>query len=142
MPDGGELAEGVGGVFELTPGEPIAKTARCLAEAGYAQSGFHATMAGPIGLPDAPATDVEITRLTDPVELADFSNVYNAGWAITGPGTPMAAWLSAPGWSLYLARVDGRPWIKSSGGLASDSEKRIVRSSRARAVPSSVEMPV
>jgi GNAT superfamily N-acetyltransferase len=102
------FAEGVGGVFELTPGEPIAKTARCLAEAGYAQSGFHATMAGSIGLPDAPATGVEVTRLIDPAELSDFSDAYNAGWA-RGPGIPMAAWLGAPGWSLYLAHVDARP---------------------------------
>jgi GNAT superfamily N-acetyltransferase len=102
------FAEGVGGVFELTPGEPIAKTARCLADAGYAQSSFHATMAGPVGLPDARTSSVEITRLTDPAELSDFSDAYHAGWAITGPGIPMAAWLSTPGWSLYLARVGGR----------------------------------
>ncbi len=102
------FAQGVGGVFELTPGAPIAKTARCLAEAGYAQSGFHATMAGPIGLPDAPAPGVEIVRLTDAAELSAFSGAYHAGWAITGPGIPMAAWLGAPGWSLYLARVGGR----------------------------------
>lgn len=103
------FAEGVGGVFELVPGAPIAKTARRLAEAGYAQSGFHATMAGPVGLPDAPAPGVEITRLTDPAELAAFSDAYHAGWAIAESRVPIAAWLGAPGWSLYLARVEGQP---------------------------------
>src|SRR5215471_20758920 len=63
------FAQGVGGVFELTPDAPIAKTARLLAEAGYAQRTFHATMAGPIGLPDAPAPGVEIVRLSDATEL-------------------------------------------------------------------------
>jgi len=104
------FAEGVGGVFELVPGVPIAKTARCLAEAGYAQSTFHATMAGPIGLPDdAPACGAEISLLTEPAELPAFSDAYHAGWAITQSRIPIESWLGAPGWALYLARVEGRP---------------------------------
>jgi hypothetical protein len=83
------FADGIGGVFELTPGRPIGKTARLLAEAGYAQSGFHATMVGPVGLPDAAAQGVEIVRLEDAEELAAFSDVYHAGWAITDFRVPM-----------------------------------------------------
>jgi GNAT superfamily N-acetyltransferase len=103
------FAAGVGGAFELVPGQPVARTARLLAEAGYAQSGFHATMAGPIGLPDAAAPGVEIIRLENSGELAAFSDVYHSGWAITGFRVPMEPWLSAPGWCLYLARFDRRP---------------------------------
>lgn len=103
------FAAGVGGVFEFIPGQPIAKTARLLAEAGYAQIGFHATMAGPIGLPDATSPEVEVVRLSGAADLAAFSDVYHAGWAITGFRVPMEPWLSAPGWSLYLARLNGRP---------------------------------
>lgn len=103
------FAAGIGGAFELVPGQPIAKTARLLAEAGYTQSGFHATMAGPIGLPDAAARGVETARLENAGELTAFSDVYHSGWAITGFRVPMEPWLSAPGWSLYLARFDGRP---------------------------------
>ena len=102
------FAAGVGGVFELVPGLPIAKTARCLAEAGYAQSKFHATMAGLMGLPDAPVPGVEIMRLTEPAELATFSDAYHAGWAITGARIPIESWLDAPGWFLYVAQVEGR----------------------------------
>jgi ribosomal protein S18 acetylase RimI-like enzyme len=103
------FAEGAGGVFELVPGEPITKIARMLAEAGYAQSGFHATMVGPVGLPDAPARGVEVERLTDPAELADFSGAYHAGWEAPAGRIPIEYWLELPGWSLYTARVEGRP---------------------------------
>jgi len=100
---------GIGGVFELAPGEPIEKTARLLAEAGYAQSGFHATMAGPIGLADAPSGGVEVARVDNETDLTAFSDVYHRGWEITGFRVPMAPWLTAPGWSLYLARLNGEP---------------------------------
>jgi len=103
------FAAGVGGVFELAPGQPIAKTARLLAEAGYAQSGFHSTMVGPVGLPEAPAGGVEIVRLEGAADLEAFSDVYHRGWGHTGFRIPMASWLTAPGWSLYLARLNGEP---------------------------------
>jgi GNAT superfamily N-acetyltransferase len=99
---------GIGGVFELAPGQPIAKTARLLAEAGYAQSGFHSTLAGPVGLPDAPAAGVAVTKVEDGAELALFSDAYHRGWAITEFRVPMTPWLSAPGWSLYLARFESQ----------------------------------
>ena len=103
------FAAGVGGVFELAPGQPIAKTARLLAEAGYAQSGFHSTLVGPVGLPDAPAEGVEIVRVEDAADLEAFSDVYHRGWGHTDFRIPMAPWLTAPGWSLYLARLNGEP---------------------------------
>jgi GNAT superfamily N-acetyltransferase len=108
------FSAGVGGGFVLAPGQSIARTARLLAEAGYAQSGFHATMAGAVGLPDASAPGVEISRVEDERELALFSDAYHTGWANTGR-IPMAAWMTAPGWSLYLAqssnlaRFEGKP---------------------------------
>ncbi|HXQ46251.1 MAG TPA: hypothetical protein VN806_06515, partial [Caulobacteraceae bacterium] len=100
---------GVGGTFELAPGQPIAKTARLLAEAGYAQSDFHSTLVGPVGLPDEPAEGVEIARVEGAADLEAFSNVYHRGWGHTGFRIPMAPWLTAPGWSLYLARLNGEP---------------------------------
>ncbi len=103
------FAAGVGGVFELAPGAPIAKTARLLAEAGYAQTGFHSTLAGPIGPPDAPAVGVEIVRVEDQADLEAFSDTYHRGWAITDFRVPVAPWLTALGWSLYLARFEGQP---------------------------------
>jgi GNAT superfamily N-acetyltransferase len=103
------FAAGVGGVFELAPGQPIAKIGRLLAEAGYAQTGFHSTLVGPIGLADAPGEGVEIVRLDGEADLPAFSDVYHRGWAIADFRVPMASWLTAPGWSLYLARFEGQP---------------------------------
>jgi ribosomal protein S18 acetylase RimI-like enzyme len=103
------FAAGIGGVFELTPGAPIGKVARLLADAGYAQSGFHATMIGPVGLPEADPPEVEVVRFEDETTLAAFSDTYHKGWAITDFRVPMKPWLSATGWSLYLARFKDEP---------------------------------
>jgi GNAT superfamily N-acetyltransferase len=102
-------AAGAGGAFELTPGRPIARTARLLAEAGYVQTGFHATFAGPAELANAPSPGIEVDQVDSDDNLKVFADVYHLGWAITGFRVPMAPWLAAPGWSLYLARCDGEP---------------------------------
>ena len=102
-------AAGAGGAFGLAPGRPIAETARLLAEAGYVQTGFHATFAGPAELPNAPSLGVEVSLVESEDDLKAFADVYHLGWAITGFRVPVAPWLSAPGWSLYLARRDGEP---------------------------------
>ena len=52
-------------------------------------------------------------------DLTPFADVYHRGWAITGFRVPMSPWLTAPGWSLYLApsrasRPDRDP-LSSSG---------------------------
>src|SRR5258706_13794391 len=45
---------GVGGVFDIAPGRPVAKMARLLPDAGYPPPGFHATLPGPVSLPPRP----------------------------------------------------------------------------------------
>ncbi len=98
-----------GGAFELAPGREIARTARLLAAAGYAQTGFHATFAGPAALPNAPSPGIEVRRVESEDDIRSFAEVYHLGWAITGFRVPVAPWLTAPGWSLYLASCDGAP---------------------------------
>jgi GNAT superfamily N-acetyltransferase len=102
-------AAGAGGSFELAPGRPIAKTARLLAAAGYTQTGFHATFAGPADLANAPSPGVEVRRVAGEGDLHVFADAYHLGWAITGFRVPMLPWLAAPGWTLYLAHCDGQP---------------------------------
>ena len=102
-------AAGAGGVFDIAPGRPVAKMARLLADAGYAPTSFHATTAGPVDLPREPAAGVEIDRVGDEEALEAFSEVYHRGWGITGARVPMTSWLTSPGWSLYLATIQGRP---------------------------------
>jgi ribosomal protein S18 acetylase RimI-like enzyme len=98
---------GVTGRFELAPGRPIERTARLLAGAGYAQIGFHATFAGLPDLPDKPTEGVTITPVETASDLEAFSEAYHLGWGHTAFRLPVAPWLTAPGWSLSLARVDG-----------------------------------
>lgn len=102
-------AAGAGGSFELAPGREIAQTARLLASAGYVQTGFHATFAGPAEMPNAPSPGVEVRQVDGEADLKAFADIYHLGWNITGFRVPMAPWLTAPGWSLYLAHCDGQP---------------------------------
>jgi GNAT superfamily N-acetyltransferase len=102
-------AAGAGGSFELAPGREIAQTAKLLAAAGYVQTGFHATFAGPAEMANAPSAGVEVRPVEGEDDLKIFADVYHLGWAITGFRIPMKPWLTAPGWSLYLARCDGEP---------------------------------
>jgi ribosomal protein S18 acetylase RimI-like enzyme len=102
-------AAGAGGSFELAPGREIAGMARLLAAAGYVQTGFHATFAGPADLPDAPSPGVETQRVMGEGDLRLFADAYHLGWAISGFRVPMTPWLAATGWSLYLAHCDGEP---------------------------------
>jgi GNAT superfamily N-acetyltransferase len=100
---------GVGGNFYIAPGRPMAKTARLLTEAAYAPTGFHATLAGPVNLPLETLAGIEIHCVDSEKTLKAFSDVYHRGWGITGFSVPMTPWLTAPGWTLYLATVQGRP---------------------------------
>ena len=57
---------------------------------------------------------VEIEPVGNPALLDDFFDAYVAGWRFErGDRGAFKAnvreWLGRPGWSLYLARVDGRP---------------------------------
>jgi GNAT superfamily N-acetyltransferase len=102
-------AAGAGGCFELAPGRPIAEAARLLAAAGYVQTGFHATFAGLAELANAPSPGVEVRRVESDDDLKAFADIYHLGWAISSFRVPVAPWLTAPGWSLYLAHCDGAP---------------------------------
>ncbi len=99
---------GVGGAFALAPGPSTAKMAALLADAGFRVSSFHATMFGPADLPSAPAPSVTVEMVTDEAALEPFGDVYQRGWG-QGFRIPMTPWLTAPGWRLYLGRVEGKP---------------------------------
>jgi hypothetical protein len=70
---------GAGGDFYIAPGRPMAETARILTEAGYAPTGFHATMAGPVDLPAETLAGVQIDRVDSEETLKAFSDVYHCG---------------------------------------------------------------
>jgi ribosomal protein S18 acetylase RimI-like enzyme len=95
--------------FEIAPGLKADALMRLLHAHGYRQTGFHGAFAGWAALPAAPSPGVEVRRVETEADLAVFSDVYHAGWDLTGFRVPMKPWLAAPGWRLYLGLCDGAP---------------------------------
>lgn len=100
--------------FEMVPGDFDAALGRELARHGLFHSGFHATLACRADDPIATAPAAEIERVTSAATMEDFLAAYVAGWGFPADQHPqfkanVRPWLLQPGWSLYLARVDGRP---------------------------------
>jgi hypothetical protein len=116
--------------FELVPGLADAELARELARLGLCQSGFHtALICEPdIALPQAGAATVE--RIESAGTLEQFLDTHAAGWKIPDPAgfkANVRGWLNQPGWSLYLARLDGAPaatgtlFVKDGVGYCADA---------------------
>jgi GNAT superfamily N-acetyltransferase len=100
---------GVAGAFEIVPGPPTGKLMEMLHGRGFRQKRFHGAFAGPPELPQLTAPGVTVRRLEDATDLEAFSEAYHVGWNQTGFRVPVAPWLTAPGWSLYLGLCDGEP---------------------------------
>jgi ribosomal protein S18 acetylase RimI-like enzyme len=99
----------VAGAFEIAPGVPTTALMAMLHKRGYRHTGFHTAFAGPANLPQAAAPGVEVRRVETDADLKAFSDVYHLGWNVTGLRVPMAPWLTAAGWRLYLGLCDGNP---------------------------------
>jgi ribosomal protein S18 acetylase RimI-like enzyme len=101
------------GRFEMVPGDYSVGLGRALALRGYYQSGFHAAL---VGEPEPPAlqpSDIGVERVTGEA-MEDYLDAYVAGWAIAPEHrdsfkSNIRPWLAQLGWSLYIARLDGRP---------------------------------
>jgi GNAT superfamily N-acetyltransferase len=104
----------VQGRFQVVPGLCDDGVGRALARLGYFQSGFHVSL---VGDPHAfaPVTpDVPIEPVVSAALMEEFLDAYMAGWKIdpehhTQFKANVRPWLGEPGWSLYVARIDGRP---------------------------------
>jgi ribosomal protein S18 acetylase RimI-like enzyme len=109
---------GVKPTFEIVPGMFDAELGRALARHGFLPSGFHAAL---IGEPDcttatAPNTDININieQVASDEAMEGYLDAYVAGWGVPEKDhaqfkANVRPWRVQPGWSLYLARVDGRP---------------------------------
>jgi hypothetical protein len=102
--------------FELVPGMYDASLGRELARLGFCHSVFHASLIGsPAAAPaEASADTGGIEAVTTPAAMEDYLDAYVAGWGFPEKDhaqfkANVRPWLGQPGWSLYLARVDGRP---------------------------------
>ena len=103
---------GVKGQFQMVPGLSDAAIGRELARLGYYQSGFHAALiCEPDAAQPAPA-GIAIEQVKDAAVLEVFLETHAAGWKIPDPEgfkANVRGWLGEPGWSLYLAGLDGKP---------------------------------
>jgi ribosomal protein S18 acetylase RimI-like enzyme len=100
--------------FELVPGQYDQSLGRELTRIGFYQSSFHASL---IGRPNADGnTDhgEAIERVATAQALEDYLDAYVAGWSIPEKHhaqfkSNVRPWTEQAGWSLYVARVNGRP---------------------------------
>ena len=123
--------------FELVPGQYDKNLGRELARLGFYQSSFHASLIGKpgtAGCADAGYADdggaIELIATAEALE--DYLDAYVAGWGIAEKDHAqfkrnVRPWLEQAGWSLYLARVNGRPaaaatlYVRDGVGYLADS---------------------
>lgn len=99
---------GVAPRFEVVPGLATADLCRELSRLGCYQSGFHTSL---ICEPDAERPASPAVELVTRATLDEFLETHAAGWGVPDPAGFKAntrGWLEQPGWSLYLARADGK----------------------------------
>jgi predicted GNAT superfamily acetyltransferase len=57
------------------------------------------------------AAGIVVERIADAASLEEFLDTHAAGWKVpdvSGFKANVRGWLAQPGWSLYLARIDGK----------------------------------
>ena len=111
-------ALGVRGWCEVAPGPDAEELVAALADAGWAQVGFHCSLHGPAATTPAGAVPVEVVGEDG---AAEFARVLAAGHEIPQEHRPVAEaayarWIGLPGVTAFVARLDGR--VAGSGGLA------------------------
>ena len=99
--------------FEMVPGHYEPGLGRELTRHGFFHSGFHASLVARLPT-SVPATDHAVEHVTTPSMMEDYLDAYVAGWGIPDKDqaafkTNVRPWLDQPGWSLYVARIDGKP---------------------------------
>ncbi|HEY1931222.1 MAG TPA: GNAT family N-acetyltransferase [Acetobacteraceae bacterium] len=122
----------VAGRFELASGDADPALGRELARHGFFQSGVHAALIGAPDLEIAAPVDCDVRLVSDAAEMDTFLAAYVAGWGIPASmhdrfKANVRPWLGQPGWSLYIARIDGQPaaaatlFVESGIGYLADA---------------------
>ena len=100
--------------FEIVPGQYDTSLGQELARLGFYQSGFHASLIGEPAVDGHTDGEVAIEQVATTRAMEDYLDAYVAGWGIPEKDrvqfkSNVRPWLEQAGWSLYLARVNGRP---------------------------------
>ena len=103
----------VKGRVQIVPGLCDDGLTRELARHGYFQSGFHVSLIAEPRKFTSVASEIPVEPVTSAALLEEFLDAYVAGWNIDDEHRDqfkanVRPWLVEPGWSLYLARIDGR----------------------------------
>jgi GNAT superfamily N-acetyltransferase len=105
---------GVNPTFEIVPGMYDAAFGRELTRHGLFPSAFHASLITEPDSAKAPGGDIDIEPVLSADAMEHYLDAYVAGWGIAEEEhaqfkSNVRPWRDQPGWSLYLARVDGHP---------------------------------
>jgi ribosomal protein S18 acetylase RimI-like enzyme len=98
--------------FEILPREGDAGLTRELARLGFFASSFHTSLVRDTSPIAKAARSGDVEQVTTPEILEQFLEAYCAGWGVPdseGFKRNVRPWLGRKGWSLFLAREDGRP---------------------------------
>jgi len=122
---------GVKARFEILPRAEDGDLGRELARLGFYPSEFHTSLirdAAPIAFSQA---GIDVERVASAEAMEAFLDAYIAGWQIPGDfdgfKRNVRPWLVQPGWSLFLARVDGKPaatailFVEDGAGYLADA---------------------
>ena len=123
---------GVAGRFEIASGDDDPALGRELARLGYFESGCHAALIGEPDLDVSAPSEIAVEQVTSAEQMEEFLGAYVVGWGIPEPAHDqfkknVRPWLGQPGWSLYLARAEGRAaatatlFIRGGVGYFADS---------------------
>jgi GNAT superfamily N-acetyltransferase len=118
--------------FEIAAGDDDPALGRELARLGFFPSGCHAALVGEPDLAMAAPEDGSVELVTTADQMEAFLAAYVAGWSIPDAAHDqfkrnVRPWLGQKGWSLYLARAEGRPaatailFLRDGVGYCADS---------------------
>jgi ribosomal protein S18 acetylase RimI-like enzyme len=104
----------VAGRFEIAAGDDDPALGRELARLGFFPSSSHAALVGEPNPDVSLPGDVAVEPVSSAEQMEAFLAAYVLGWGIPERAADqfrrnVRPWLDQPGWSLYLARVGGRP---------------------------------
>jgi GNAT superfamily N-acetyltransferase len=100
--------------FEIAAGDYDPAMGRELARLGFFQSGFHAALIGEPASLIIAQSGIAVELVTQAADMEDFLTAYVSGWGIPDAARDqfkanVRPWFGQPDWSLYVARIDGRP---------------------------------
>ena len=99
--------------FEILPRADDGALGRELARLGFYPSEFHTSLIRDVTPPVSAPQGIDVENVAGTEAMEEFLDAYVAGWQIQGDPEGfkrnVRPWLGRQGWSLFLARADGRP---------------------------------